>query len=113
MSTEGNMPNADQFANAMALLELAAEQSAELYEAALRAQHNKSDERAQLHPVDVAMCIIPVHRNIEAALRLLGSALPAKACLREHAEEEALLGTNIARFPKESRTNEQRKRGSP
>ena len=64
MSTEGTLPNAEQIENAVALLELAAEQGAELYETALHAQHNKSDERAQLMPATVAMCTIPVHRNI-------------------------------------------------
>jgi hypothetical protein len=46
MRVDGTLPNAEQIENAVALLELAAEQSAERYETALHVQHNKSDAMA-------------------------------------------------------------------
>jgi hypothetical protein len=88
---------------ATALLQLAAEQASDVYEASLRAHQNQADERAQPIPAVLAMNIICIHRNIAAALGAIGGALSAKSALREDAEGEVTMMTNLARFPRVTR----------
>jgi hypothetical protein len=49
------------------------------------------------------MNIICIHRNIAAALGAIGGALSAKSALREDAEGEVTMMTNLARFPRVTR----------